>query len=441
MISSFRLPDLVLGVSIRADVRGAKQAARDLKNAVGRELGTTGGGSGGGGGGGFGGGLLGGVLGAGMLGGGIKGKVPRANFKGGLGFKKRPGIKGYGGKTLTSSDLIQLLAMKELGFSSVELREVEKVLGSSSLSSTAGKSITPFNAGKLAWRNKAKISGKRLAEGLHSLGIKEIATPYFSALGLGLVGGAVGSGIEKKAGAAAGIGKRSKFSPRMFSRIGRMAGLGGLGGIGATMMMVVRFLGPLGFALIAAALAFKMAMSFVVSSLTTAVSWIRRMGIHHGEFGNFSAQIDNFTVVWRNLKLEFGLFLIQVFQLGAILQNIVPIFASVAQAINVLANNKIFRAYMRLAMAIIPSGYVFNPQVWKGANNLLGVPNTGNERIGRGTALNMSPAALEGSAEASRIVNSAVMAYQAETARNTKRCAETLQQILNRAPELGVVPG
>jgi hypothetical protein len=53
----------------------------------------------------------------------------------------------------------------------------------------------------------------------------------------------------------------------------------------------------------------------------------------------------------------------------------------------------------------------------------------------------MSPAALEGSAEASRIVNQAVMMYQAETARNTRRCADTLQEILNRAPELGVVPG
>jgi len=51
MLTSLKLPDLVLGVSIRADTTGARQAARDLRNAVNREFGRAMGGPGGGGGG------------------------------------------------------------------------------------------------------------------------------------------------------------------------------------------------------------------------------------------------------------------------------------------------------------------------------------------------------------------------------------------------------
>lgn len=43
MITSFKLPDLVLGVNIRADVRGAKAAARQLRNAVASEFARAGG--------------------------------------------------------------------------------------------------------------------------------------------------------------------------------------------------------------------------------------------------------------------------------------------------------------------------------------------------------------------------------------------------------------
>lgn len=44
MISTFRLPDLVLGVSIRADTTGARQAAQQLKAAVSSQFGAVAGG-------------------------------------------------------------------------------------------------------------------------------------------------------------------------------------------------------------------------------------------------------------------------------------------------------------------------------------------------------------------------------------------------------------
>jgi hypothetical protein len=43
MITSFKLPDLVLGVNIRADVTGARAAARQLRNAVASEFARAGG--------------------------------------------------------------------------------------------------------------------------------------------------------------------------------------------------------------------------------------------------------------------------------------------------------------------------------------------------------------------------------------------------------------
>jgi hypothetical protein len=462
MISSFRLPDLVLGVSIRADVTGAKQAARDLKNAVGRELGTTGGTTGGRGGGGLGAGLLGGVLGAGMLGGG-KGKssgLPMALAGGPIGnLRSKITANARSIATTIGTATAGIYSASQIGRKprnriSVPPGGMFDELGIqwSGFPKRGQRRLYPL-FGK-ASRGILEKYGMKEAGQLNRLGVGNLATTtsgigstgsagayWASSLAAGAAGAGIGGKAAGVAGAAAGLGNRSKFSPRMFNRIGRLAGLGGLGGIGATMMMVVRFLGPLGFALIAAALAFKMAMSFVVSSLTTATDWIRKMGIHHGEFGNFSAQIDNFTVVWRNLKLEFGLMLIKVFDLGVLLQNITPIFVGVTNALKALAEVPLFQKFFDLALLGVPFGFLLDSGFWKGMNVLLGNKPTGNERIGRGTALNMAPAALEGSAEASRIVNQAVMAYQAETARNTKRCADTLQQILNRAPELGVVPG
>lgn len=445
MISSFRLPDLVLGVRIRADVTGARQAARDLKNAVGRELGTGGGTTGGGTGGGFGGGLLGGLLGAGMMGGGkLSSKAPRGIFGGGMGFKSK------GKYERSISDMGMLLALGDGAFSKAEIGAVEKVLGGKGLSSTAGKTVTAFGAGKLAWRNKAKISGTKLAGVLNTLGVKEIAQPYLSALSTGLVAGAVG---KSAAGPAAGLGRGSKFSPRMFSRIGRAAGLGGLGGLGATMMMVGRFLGPLGFALIGAALAFKMAMSFVVSSLSTATNWIRKMGITAGAFGNFTAQLDNFTVVWRNLKLEFGLMLIKVFDLGSLFQSMIPVIVLLSQLVKEVTETPKAQGFIKgFLLKVAPWA---TPEGWNalgefiGATNPVGapwgatgrsVPTTG-PLAGISNSVNMSPAALQGSMEASRIINQSIMSDTTQTARNTKLCADTLQQILYRSPELLAIHG
>jgi len=48
VISSFRLPDLVLGVSLKADTSGSRQAAQDLKRSIQREMGVIGGGGRGG---------------------------------------------------------------------------------------------------------------------------------------------------------------------------------------------------------------------------------------------------------------------------------------------------------------------------------------------------------------------------------------------------------
>jgi hypothetical protein len=69
VISSFRLPDLVLGDAIKADTSGSRQAAQELKKSIQREMGVIGGGRGGG---------MGGALLAGAVAGGVGGQAATA---------------------------------------------------------------------------------------------------------------------------------------------------------------------------------------------------------------------------------------------------------------------------------------------------------------------------------------------------------------------------
>jgi len=364
--------------------------------------------------------------------------VPRANFKGGLKFKKAKSVAA-GIATQTISDQALLLGMAADLFTKTEMLEADKVLKTQKFTKSGGKPISEFRAGQLAWRSKAKISGRKLAQGLTMLGLTEIVTPYMASLGAGL------GGKGGRPPVPVVPGNRSKFSPRMFSRIGRMAGLGGLGGMGATMMMVARFLGPLGFALIGAALAFGAAIKAVSHALTSATDYIRKTHMD-GQFGNFISQLDNFRTVWRAMWVEFGLAIIQIADLDGLLKSIVPVFAGFVNVFKSLGESKM----LKFLWSVTPIGSTLGSSKWwksgLDAMDMLGIIDkeklaiTGNERVtSSGFSAQMAPAALQGTVEASRIINQAGMQYAASTAHNTRRTAETLQQMLNRGQQLGVV--
>lgn len=379
MISSFRLPDLVLGVSVRADTSGAKQAARDLKRAVQQEFGGAGGGGGGGGGGGFLGATSGAAIGA-TFGRQIIGGIGKA-------FRRSP-VTASGQKLLTARRIAGLLP---------PATEKQQWAGTLRWPSVPGGTLLP--KGETAVRGGGTLLN------------------LLSGAGLGKAFSGLGGTVKKVAGLAG---------------LGRIAGL--VGSLGKA--------GIIGAIIAAIALAIYISVKVYVKALKAALTYIRNSGVgtegKFGNFGRFAETLDEFSAAWANVWAQIGLAIIQIFELERILPPLTNMLIMFASALSWLSDQKWFKFMMQRA-----AGPLADPNLWKAMGWLMDkMPKgEGGKDLGRRMSANMAPAALEGSVAAYSMIRGTMIRYAAETARNTKVAADALQKIMQRAPELGVVAG
>lgn len=396
MITSFKLPDLVLGVNIRADVRGAKAAARQLRNAVASEFARAGGmGMGGGGGGGN--GLQSGAV-AGLLAGSLAGNIA--------------------GNALASVEALRQKARK-MRLSTTEWargKTAKEVFGSARWAKTKAASDAAWEAAvnlRSSW-DAAGITGGGASGGMRAgTGRGRWKNTYEQATSMGMV---YNRSIKvwvpetekalKKATAKAtqvGLLQGLKKALRLWHFL-----IGGLI-IGTVVGGAKRMMGP-------------------------ALQYIRATGTTTGRYGRFSNAMEATPAALRNVSVQFGLMAIQLLNLGEALQDFNRILVQLGSVLGWLGEQKWLMWFIK-----------GNPNLvlTRLANWALGKLPTGaggvNLGAGGGLTGQMAPAALQGSVQAYSILQGNLMNYALQTARNTKQTVDALNKIIERAPAMGVV--
>jgi len=412
VISSFRLPDLVLGVSLKADTSGSRQAAQELKRSIQKEMGTIGGGKGG-------------------VGSGVAAGVA-AGVAGNVGSRLEGLVKQFG---------LERTVMTAQNLAAVHGRAADIALAAGDMKAAVEQSLMAVSMSRLA-----KKAGDDMAEGMSRGMLRRLK----------MIAAAIAAAIS----------------------------------------------GAVSYAL----------YRIVVGSIRSALGYIKNVGAG-GQYGDFREELYRIRAILTNVRVQFGLMLIDILRLGDVLRSLQPVllrivnlfmwfrespkaqFAAllvalaaiaVALAAIVTAAGLAVAALVALAgvslagaaiaflavlgvilftveaivATLLTLGWLKNilsgkmpfaggpiatmveglKLVGKFLNWVLPKPKAGVD-LGGGLSSRMGGAALEGSVEAYRTIQGTLMRYAAETARNTKEAAGALKEILNRAPAMGVVPG
>jgi hypothetical protein len=322
MIESFKLPDLVLGVRIRADTTGARRAAQDLSRSVSREInrpisGTPYSGAGRASGGGLGSAMLGSGLGA-ML--GIRGLPAMKKVSAFNAMSASAGTRG----------LDVLATINEL-FGQKATQGYLKFMGG--------------DKGLLSLVRQFKPAQAQAAVGI----MGKIA----------LLFGTVGS---------------SRGILGLVSKLARATGFSKLGTISRLFPLLAKF-GPIGLVLAAIAGAF---MSFV-KSLRAASEYIRKSALPKSSiYRRFTDQSDKVSASLTNIWRQLGLMFINVYPLVQLLESLnvtlrglgsLTAFLTPIFKLNALINPFVWQIrLLNMALSLLPkfAGGVSLPQASPG---------------------------------------------------------------------------
>ena len=403
MIPSFRLPDLVLGVALKADVSGSRQAAQDLKRSIQKEMGVVSGGGGGGRGGGVGGSLLAGAAAVSAVSAAANKVAKTAKLRDDI-WKKiiddaKPAFRGplRGGQA----------------FNNVFARDWKGPAGT-----RFGDWRNSFGA--IQWRAKQA----QVAAELNTLGRK----PATDISRMVATSKAASSATAATA-AAAGI-KAATRSGNWWATLGASFAQGNI--TRGIAMAAKRF-----WPLLIVLLAWEFIKHVMIPAIKAAVGYIKRSGAG-GTLGEFGKRAGETPVLLKNVAVQFGLMWIELLNLLPVLEDFNAILIRVASLVNYVREQKWLSAASRMSMSLNP--YV----MWfKGLNWLIQkIPlGSGGADLGAGRSPKLAGAYLEGSVEAYSNIRGTMQRYAADTARNTKETSDTLKKILARAPEMGVVAG
>ena len=384
MISSFRLPDLVLGVSIRADTTGARQAAQQLKAAIGSQFGSAGG---------VGGGTAGGRFLGNLLGSGAGGLLGAAATRALLPAPKMKQLVATMTKTMTF--------------------EVEDGLKKSARQlKTKSSGLLPYPA-PLGFRKKMGTP------------------PTYNISNL-----AAGVGAGKAASAAAGAGaKAAAGSSGWWTNLGATFA-------GGHMMRGIKMAAKKFWPLLIVLLAYEFIKHVMVPAIKAATGYIRRSGAT-GYYGEYGRRISETPVLLKNVQVQFGLMAITLLDLLPIMESLNAGLMRLGTVFGWMAKHPAMIKSQLAGMGAIGAYLVALPYVMKFvAWATKWLPDTGGQDLGTGgRSPKLAGAMLEGSVEAYSTIRGTMQRYAADTARNTRETSETLKKILARGPEMGVVAG
>lgn len=376
MITSFKLPDLVLGVNIRADVTGARAAARQLRNAVASEFARAGG------------------LGLPGMGGGA-GAAAGASTAAVL-----------GGSAAIASTIHELRAQlnTQLDSAIASLNEWKKKFPGAFKEPTG----EAFDAASFINPDfKKRSGGMRAGQGKGSW-----QNSYERVASMGLVYNRslkVWVPATKKAAAKA---------------VGEGTQLGLLQGLKKALCLWHFLIGGLIVGLV---------VGGAKRMMGPALQYIRNTGTTTGRYGAFSNAMEATPSALRNVSVQFGLMAIELFNLDEALQDFNRILVQMGSVLGWLGEQKWLMWFIKGNPNLVLSRLV-NFALGKLPTGAGGVD------LGAGGLSNrLSPAALQGSVQAYSILQGNLMNYALQTARNTKQTVDALNKIIERAPAMGVV--
>lgn len=392
MISSFRLPDLVLGVAIKADTSGSRQAAQELKSSLQKEMGSIGG--------------RGGGMGSALLSGAVAGSVVSSTAN---------KVAATIAKTVEEirKDIWKKIIAEAKPSAKGPLR------GGQAFSEVFARDWKgPGNWRFGDWRNSLgavqwRARQAQLSAELNPFGRKPATD--ISRMVASSAAGATATAAAAAGGAAAAAAAAKKSggilaSLRSFRSIWHLI-IGVL--IVGTIMQVVKTLLP-------------------------ALDYIRKVR-PQGKFGVFGEQADIMQATARNVSVQWGLMIIQLLELDKVLAAFNDRLIQLGSLFGWLGENKGIAFLVKTLLSANPNIQMLKFLNW--AASKLPQGNGGIDLGAGGPSARLGGAALEGSVEAYRIIQGTLARYAAETAKNTKEAAGALKQILNRAPAMGVVPG
>jgi len=177
-----------------------------------------------------------------------------------------------------------------------------------------------------------------------------------------------------------------------------------------------------------------------IAAMAPSLSYIRTTGTQEGRYGDFSTNLSQIEVLLKNVGIQFGLMVIDLYELDKAMSDIIPVLVQIANLFEWMGKQEWIKTIIKLNEL---SQVNFQIAKWglgffaKGANE-----GTGGVDLGQGMAMSkLAGAAMEGSVAAYRTIQGTMMKYASETAKNTKEAAGALKKILDRAPEMGVVMG
>lgn len=393
-MTPFRLPDLVLGVSIVADTSGARQAGRDLKNAVNQGFNGPGGGGGGGGGAGggglgtFGGSLLGSLIGTGGL----------RDWKTAEGRIAK--LKGFMAKPVKSTLLLP-------------------------------------SPSALVRRGRGGHPGEREAQ------YATIDAPnlfYKKAIpSAASVAGAAKSAAKTMAGQAKAMASGLKGVWGRFAKTALSSGMFAALSKGNIMGMLLKF-GKVFWPLLIVALVAALFAKVVYPAVKAAFGYIRNVGAR-GKYGEFGQEAASTPTLLKNAQVQFGLMAITLLNLNSVLVNVNLGLMRLGTVFSFIADHP-----LGFKMAMMASGIgafiVAVPYILDLLEFVTRwIPTTGGKDLGAGRSGKLGGAMLEGSVEAYSTIQGTMQRYAAQTAKNTKESSDALKRILARGGDMGVVPG
>lgn len=290
MLTSFKLTPLVLGVTIRADTTGARQAAQELRRAVAREFARAGG--------------LGisGVPGAAAIGGGGGGAV--AGLLGGAAAASLLGGRGAP-KLLPEATALQTDYRRSLN----QLTILRGLAGASRKIAMAA-----FDAKKLNWQDRwTEMMGFQAA----AQAAAGVAHEYRRKLG-----GAVNAGVEQ--GTTKGFLASLKSNFRLFKNFW-------------TLIIGTLILGTI---------------QKSIQAMQPALRYIRATGTTTGRYGAFSQEARESASAVANVKVQFGLMTIQLLKLDEQLRGFNRLMVQLGSVMAWLGESEWMSRLVRLAQII-----------------------------------------------------------------------------------------
>jgi len=401
MLSSFKLPDLVLGVSIKADTAGAREAARQLRTAVQSEMNklTPVGGGGGGGTGGGGGGRGGGsatALAAMGIGSQVGSQISQITSQAGVNYHQ---ILENINRNFPYNPVERQREQALLDQFAAGLNQAERQREKQKVGRAQRASLTPtYNP----------------RSGLQGYGGVPMPAPIDVAKSIKAGARAAAPAVTKATAAAVKNGSIKGF-------VSSASYMRGVWGLVITGIIVGAF-------------------RTAIAAMAPSLSYIRTTGTQEGRYGDFSTNLSQIEVLLKNVGIQFGLMVIDLYELDKAMSDIIPVLVQIANLFEWMGKQEWIKTIIKLNEL---SQVNFQIAKWglgffaKGANE-----GTGGVDLGQGMAMSkLAGAAMEGSVAAYRTIQGTMMKYASETAKNTKEAAGALKKILDRAPEMGVVMG